>query len=78
MITRCKFTCQSVKKKTDWRDKSRFLYEAEFSIVYESTEENKKFFDATPSGSFNISTYKEDVFTPGKDYYLDISEVEND
>ena len=75
MITRCKYVCQAVTKRQHWSRKELFLYEASFSIVADGSEENKKFFEATPSGNLNIGTYKEDLFLPGKSYYLDISEA---
>ena len=74
MATRCKFTCMAVKKMHN-RNPDRFLYEAEFSAVYGDSEENKKFFEWTPSGSLRVGIYKEDVFMPGKDYYIDIFEA---
>jgi len=70
---RCKFMCNSVTKSVHWNDKSRNLYSAKFTVVYGDSEENKKFFEASPSGSFEIGTYKEDHFEPGKQYYLDIT-----
>jgi hypothetical protein len=53
----------------------RTLYEAEFNAVTDGSEENKKFFEWTPSGSLKIGVYREDIFQPGQDYYLDISEA---
>lgn len=75
MKTRCKFTCIEVTKRTDWRNKERFLYAAKFNVIMDGSPENKAFFDATPSGDLVIATYKEDRFTPGKDYYVDIEEA---
>lgn len=79
MATRCKFTCQSVTKRQHWnqekRDEKRFLYKAEFTAVYGGSEENAKFFEATPSGNLEIGTYKEDLFEPGVDYFIDITPV---
>lgn len=74
--TRCKFSCQSVRKfMSGYGDNKRPLYEAEFSAVTGDSEENKKFFEWTPSGSLKVGVYREDIFQPGKDYYLDISEA---
>ena len=73
--TRCKFTCQSVTKLRHWDKQKGFLYEAEFQAVHDGSDENKEFFDATPSGLLKVGTYKEDVFEPGKDYFIDISEA---
>lgn len=75
-MTRCKYVCQRVVKSRHWnRSEKRFLYEAEFSIVTDGSEENKQFFEYTPSGTLKVGTYKEDIFEPGKAYYLDISEA---
>ncbi|HEV3118477.1 MAG TPA: hypothetical protein VGY58_15615 [Gemmataceae bacterium] len=78
MTTRCKFLCTAVKKMKNqyaYGDPKApsFLYEAAFSCVYGGSEENKRFFQYTPSGSLTIGVYKEDVFEPGKEYYLDIT-----
>jgi len=75
MTTRCKFTCVSVKKIKGWSGVEHFVYEAEFRAVQSDSEENKKFFQYTPTGTLAIGTYKENVFEVGKDYYLDLSEA---
>ena len=75
-MVRCKFRCQSVTKIEHWNRKEKpgaFLYQAEFAAVYDDSEENKAFFDATPSGSLKLATYKEDHFQPGVEYYIDIT-----
>ena len=74
-MVRCKFECNSVTKKQHWQKEKGFLYEADFSAAYTGSEENKQFFEATPSGTLRIGTYKEDHFHPGKSYYIDISEA---
>lgn len=68
---RAKMTCNSVTKSIHWGDKSKHLYTAEFSAVSSGSEENDSFFEATPSGSVKLGTFKEDHFVVGKDYYLD-------
>lgn len=77
-MTQCKFVCQSVTKRKHWdRNETRFLFEAEFTAVSSGSEENRKFFEATPSGSIKIGVYREDIFEPGKEYYLDIRDAGN-
>jgi len=74
MSVRCKFVCQSVKKTHNCFGKDPpFLFEAAFSAVTSGSEENKKFFQYTPSGRLEVGTYKEDVFEVGKEYYLDLT-----
>jgi hypothetical protein len=68
MTTRCKFVCQSIKKYNHWGDKGKFLYDAEFSAVTDGSDENKKFFAATPCGSLHVSTVAQDVFEVGTRY----------
>jgi hypothetical protein len=82
MATRCKFQCSGVtKRKTSTFNSETqkyepgFGYDAEFFAVTGDSEENKKFFASTPSGSLKVSTYRDDVFEAGKSYYLDISEA---
>lgn len=76
MATRCKFQCQSVRKYKHYNPDPPYVYEAEFSAVTSGSDENKSFFASTPSGKLNVSTYRDDVFQPGKSYYIDISEAE--
>ena len=72
MTTRCKFRCDRVGKT---KDAESFLYEAHFFAVYTGSKENEEFFKYTPSGSLNIGVYKKDIFEPGKEYYIDITEA---
>jgi len=72
--TRAKFTCTEVSKRTGWGG-NEFLYAAKFNIVTSGSDENKEFFAASPSGSIEVSTVKEDHFEVGKDYYVDFTEA---
>lgn len=72
MTTRCKYTCISVRKYKHWDITKEFLFEAEFTCVTSGSEENKSFFEATPQGSMKVSTYVEDRFQPGQEYFIDI------
>lgn len=76
---RCKFVCQSVTKSKHFNQpkdgETKFLFNAKFHAVMDGNEENKKFFEYTPTGSIEIGTYKDDHFTPGHEYFVDIVEV---
>jgi hypothetical protein len=74
---RCKFKCDSVQTQK-WGKDSPAVHSAVLSPVYSSEEgsENKKFWDATPSGRIEIGCSKLQPFEPGKEYYIDISEAE--
>lgn len=76
-MVRCKFTCQSVTKRQHWDRNKGLLYNAEFIAVTDGSEENKKFFEATPLGKLDVGTFKEDLFVVGQDYYIDISPALN-
>ena len=74
-MTRCKFQCTEVARKAVWNKPGEFVFAAKFAAVYNDSPENKAFFDATPCGNLEVSTYKDDRFTPGEFYFLDISLV---
>lgn len=73
---RAKFQCSSVKNyQGDFQ-------EAELHAVYSSDEkdkeENNQFSEATPSGNLKITISNPraiNFFKPGKEYYLDFTEV---
>jgi len=72
MKTRCKFKCHSV---TDYGEtKTVFM-----NVVTNGPEaENKEFWKWTPSGDLELTFLNPKVsFVPGKEYYLDISGVED-
>jgi hypothetical protein len=70
--TRAKFSCNSITKRKHWNVKEHeFNFDAEFTAVSSGSEEDKKFFAATPSGSIKISTIISDTFEVGKMYYID-------
>lgn len=75
---RCKFICQDVRKAFSRGNdgEKRFVHTARFTPVYSGSEENKRFFSATPSGQLEIGTYLPDCFEPGREYYLDITLAE--
>ena len=78
MTVRAKFVCQSVTqtKQYDGRIQNTF----KFNAVYgggSASDENKKFWESTPSGTLELSCIKEEVtFELGQEYYIDITKVE--
>lgn len=75
-MVRAKFLCNSVTKIKAWPGvKIPFLFNAEFSPVCNTNEENKKFFESTPAGKIEIKSVG-DLFEPGKEYYIDFTVAE--
>ena len=75
MVVRCKFRCVSIETAESW-DKAKWpvVYKASFSPVTQGSEENAKFYAATPSGRIEIGAYTiAGCFEVGKEYYLDIT-----
>lgn len=74
MTVRCKFECTMATKVKAWnKDQGPFLYGYKMQVVTGDTPENKQFFASTPSGSFEISAVRDDLFEPGKKYFIDIT-----
>ena len=77
MKTRCKMQCNTVthdSNGTQW----------DFAVVYHNDDpehENSKFNEASPSGDFKMyvdkKVYKGKHPTPGKEYYFDIAECDD-
>jgi hypothetical protein len=72
--TRAKFLCQEVKRTaTNGHVKLTAVHDSAIN------NEDNAFNKATPNGTLEMVLYpveKADFFTPGKAYYLDITEVE--
>lgn len=75
-MTRCKFKCDEVSKTKHWDKEKGYLYGVKMSPVTSGSEENKKFFSASPSGQFILGCIHPDLFDPGKEYFIDISLAE--
>ena len=83
MNVRAKFHCVSVTK---WMSAAHNLetgkyepcavFNYKFQAVTSGSEENKKFFASTPSGTIELSAIRGDLFELSKEYYLDFSLAE--
>jgi len=74
ITTRCKFRCDSVERNTtNGRAKLTPIHDAAVNT------EDHKYCTATPGGSLELNLYpvaKADFFTPGKFYFIDITEAD--
>lgn len=79
MKTRCKFRCNRVGRIETWNGREMVVaHSAELSpVTGKGSEENELFWEATPSGSLKVDTIKDANFEVGKEYYLDITLVED-
>jgi hypothetical protein len=75
MSIRCKFVCSEAGKRQGWDKEHPILHHATLIPVSNGSDENRKFFKATPSGKFEVSSIIPDAFEVGKEYYIDISPV---
>jgi len=79
MSVRVKFYCAEVVKGIGGRydDEGKYasgvVFSYKFSVVSTGSEENKKFFASTPSGSMSITALRDDLFEIGKEYYSDLT-----
>lgn len=74
LTTRCKFQCGKVSQVSDYSGGVK--HEVEMHPVSgNDSEENKRFWEASTSGKFELLYCNELPFEVGKEYYLDITEV---
>lgn len=73
MIVKAKFFCSSVSKTVSNSRGPIFQYTYKFHAVYNNSEENKKYWEATPSGVIELTGMRDDLFEPGKEYYLEFT-----
>ena len=76
MTVVAKFTCIAKTQRKGWSGTPPYLYEYEFQAVTSGSEENKSFFGSTPGGNLKLQAVREDLFDPGKDYYLTFNVAE--
>lgn len=86
MVVRAKFKLISQKNSEGWKKdkegKTALVASYEFTPVYsdDPESENKKFWEATPSGKITLDTVNPEVlkeFDIGREYYIDFIPVES-
>lgn len=79
MSVRAKFEVVGVTKRKGWDRQKPWLYDVKLQPVVGNSEENKKFYAATPGGAIEISTINEEAanyLEPGKQFYIDFTKAE--
>jgi hypothetical protein len=75
MTVRAKFKCRAVELYADPKGSGC----VKLSPVISGSEENKKFYQYTPSGEIVLMTVNPDAmkeFDPGAEYYIDFTRAE--
>ncbi|HEX9996518.1 MAG TPA: hypothetical protein VGB45_05185 [Abditibacterium sp.] len=71
---KAKFRCTEVAKTEPFYGvQADFLYTAKLQPVTTGSEENKKFYAATPGGNISLTSILPDYFVPGKEYYVEFT-----
>jgi len=79
MNTRAKFSCKDIKSVGIASSDARTNYEIILEPVYSGSEENREFFEYTPSGQIRlgvVSPTPAGQFQVGHDYYVDFTDAE--
>lgn len=69
MTVRCKFKCISKREYTSMGQK---LFDYQFGAVMDGSDENKRFWKWTPTGTLGVSTVTDGQFEVDREYYLDL------
>jgi hypothetical protein len=78
MTVRAKFKVQSITTTGRWNGPG-LMGTVKLQPVSSGSEENKKFYEATPSGSIDLGTINEEAlkqFVIGREFYVDFTPAE--
>jgi len=73
---RAKFKVQSVTMSAHWQQGKGIIGTVKLVPVTSGSEENKKFYETTPSGSIDVGTVNQqalDFFKIGHEFYVDFT-----
>jgi hypothetical protein len=76
MSVRAKFVVGSITRTKHWDANKGEVQTIKLSPVFAGSEENKKFYEATPTGTIELGTVNEEAaktFELGKEYYVDFT-----
>lgn len=70
---RCKFVCiEATQHASLYGEKRTWSYRFAPVTASDDNPENKRFWDATPTGELKFGCIHEGLFEPGAEYYVDI------
>lgn len=78
MATRLKVICSEKRVRKHWDVSKGLLGGVTLTPVVSGSEENKQFYEATPSGEFKFDTINSNAlaeFEPGAEYYITIEKA---
>lgn len=78
MAVRAKFFVRAITRTLHWDKSKGTVATIQLSPVTGGSEENKAFFEASPSGSIDLGTVNEaaaEQFELGKEYYIDFTQA---
>jgi hypothetical protein len=61
------------KYNEEGKYESGVVYDYKFNVVSSGSDENRKFFASTPTGTMQFSSVRDDLFEIGKEYYSDLT-----
>ena len=75
---RAKFKVSSITQTAHWGKPGQLIYSLTLSPVTSGSDENRRFFEATPGGEIKLSVVSADVgihFPVGMEVYIDFTPV---
>lgn len=75
---RAKFKVNSITQTANWNKPGGLLYSLTLNPVTSGSEENKRFFEATPGGEIKLSVVQAEIgthFPVGTEVYIDFTPV---
>lgn len=78
MTVRAKFRVQSITETKHWESAKGNLFTIQMNPVSSGSDENKRFFEATPSGEIKMAVQNEvgKRFPVGAEFYVDFTPAE--
>lgn len=76
MVTRAKFKVESITTRAHWQRDKGHIGQVRLVPVGGDSEENKRFYEATPAGAIELGTINQEAlaqFEIGREFYVDFT-----